>query len=160
MKKIIVSLMLVVMAASGAYAQFEKGKVYCGASMSGLGISYDENKKLSFGVSGQVGYMFEEAWMAVAEVGLDYSDSNCNELSAGAKCRYYIEQNGLFLGAGLKYTYETKNINDLKFTPEVGYCFFLNRHAVIEPSVYYNMSLTDFDDKSRFGLKVGFGFFF
>ena len=46
MKKIILSLMLLVMAV-GAKAQFDKGTTYLSASATGLGMSYSSNEKFT-----------------------------------------------------------------------------------------------------------------
>ncbi len=160
MKKFFLPLLLAAVCTTSAFAQFNKGKKYVNASLAGAGISYSERDDLSFGLGVNAGYMIEDNWMLLGEVGLDYSDSKWRSLSVGAKGRYYIEQNGLFLGAGVKWLHEYKNVNDIQLTPEVGYCFFLNKNVTIEPSVYYDMSLTDFGDYSKFGVKIGIGVFF
>ena len=51
-------------------------------------------------------------------------------------------------------------MNNVQICPEVGYTFFLNRFVTLEPSVYYNISLNNFSDGSKVGLRLGFGFFF
>lgn len=154
------ALLLATVGVASASAQFEKGKIYGGASASGLGISYSETTKFTFGLEALAGYMFADDLMAMAEVGYDYHNSETQSLSLGVRCRYYIVQNGLFLSLGAKYLHEFKDYNDFYLTPEVGYSFFLNHNVTLEPSVYYNMSLSKFGDKSRFGIKVGIGFFF
>jgi len=160
MKKVFMALLLATVGVASASAQFEKGKIYGGASASGLGISYSETTKFTFGLEALAGYMFADDLMAMAEVGYDYHNSETQSLSLGVRCRYYIVQNGLFLSLGAKYLHEFKDYNDFYLTPEVGYSFFLNHNVTLEPSVYYNMSLSKFGDKSRFGIKVGIGFFF
>ena len=42
---------------------------------------------------------------------------------------------------------------------EAGYAYFLSRPVTIEPAVYYKWRFDD-SDNSRFGIKVGFGFYF
>jgi len=160
MKKVFMALLLATVGVASASAQFEKGKIYGGASASGLGISYSETTKFTFGLEALAGYMFADDLMAMAEVGYDYHNSETQSLSLGVRCHYYIVQNGLFLSLGAKYLHEFKDYNDFYLTPEVGYSFFLNHNVTLEPSVYYNMSLSKFGDKSRFGIKVGIGFFF
>lgn len=160
MKKVFMALLLATVGVASASAQFEKGKIYGGASASGLGISYSETTKFSFGLEALAGYMFADDLMAMAEVGYNYHNCDTQSLSVGVRCRYYIVQNGLFLSLGAKYMHEFKNYNDFFLTPEVGYSFFLNRNVTLEPSLYYNLSLSEFGNKSRFGLKVGIGFFF
>ena len=143
MKKILLTLMLALTMVTSASAQFEQGKKYVGASLTGLNLSFSE-----------------QDIMVVGTIGLDFSNGDLNQFEVGAKGRYYIEQNGLFLAGGLKYRHAYKNINDLQLTPEVGYCYFLNRYITIEPSVYFDLSLTDFSHKSEFGLKCGIGIYF
>ena len=53
-----------------------------------------------------------------------------------------------------------KNFNDFQITPEVGYCYFLNKTVTLEPSIYYDMSLSSFSKKSKLGLRVGIGLYF
>ena len=50
--------------------------------------------------------------------------------------------------------------NSINLTPEVGYCFYVNHFLSLEPSLYYNISLNDFSDSSKVGLKLGLGFYF
>ena len=123
-------------------------------------ISYSKNEKvgLNFGVNG--GYMFEEAWMLIADIGFDYRHEDMRSLYAGMKCRYLIEQNGLFLQAGAKYVHGAPNYNDLMVTPELGYCFFLNRHLTIEPSLYTDISTNCFSEYTKVGVKIGLAWYF
>ena len=97
MKKIgfIVVALLMSIAAN---AQFEQGKGYIGASLSGLDIS-NQNKEFHFGLNARLGYMFEKNLMALGEVGYEHLGNNPDALVLGAGARYYIEQNGLYLGA-------------------------------------------------------------
>ena len=159
MKKILLTALLALIGMSSAFAQFEKGKWYLGATTNAAGLSYNKNEKfgLNFGVNG--GYMFEEAWMFIVNTGLDYRYDDMQTLYAGGKFRYLIKQNGLFLQAGATYRYN-QNFEDVQITPEVGYCFFLNRHLPIEPSLYYDISLTKFADRSKVGVQVGLAWYF
>ncbi len=159
MKKLALVLMFATIGISSAFAQFEKGKKYIGASMSGFDMSYSETTKFHLGLDVLGGYMVAKDWMVMAEVGFNFHNKDTHSVSVGARGRYYIEQNGLFLGLGAKYLHEWKSYNDFFLAPEVGYCLFLNHNVMLEPSIYYNMSMTNFGDKSRFGLKVGLGFF-
>lgn len=159
-RKIFLAVILATIGTVVANAQFEKGKWYVNGSLTGLDLSYSKRSDLSFGFEGTAGYMFAKDWMVTGSVGIDCSDSRCNSIYVGAKCRYYIEQNGLYLAFGAKMLHEYKSINDFELTPEVGYCFFLNKNVTIEPSVYYDMSLGHFADYSKVGLKVGLGIFF
>lgn len=160
MKKIFLTVLMAVAGVSAMKAQFEKGKYYLAATTNSAGLSYSKDSKfnLNLGVNG--GYMFEDAWMVIGEFGFDYRNSDMQQMYVGAKCRYLIEQNGLFLQGGLKFLHGSPNFNDVQITPEVGYCYFLNMHLTLEPSVYYDVSLSDFSDKSKFGVKVGLGWLF
>lgn len=159
MRKLAFTLMFALIGATSAFAQFEKGKKYIGASMSGFDMSYSETTKFHLGIDVLGGWMVARDWMVMGEVGFDFHNKDAHSVSVGARGRYYIEQNGLFLSLGAKYLHEWKSYNDFYLTPEVGYCLFLNRNVMLEPSIYYNMSMTNFGDKSRFGLKVGIGIF-
>ena len=75
----------------------------------------------------------------------------------------FIEDN---FGLGIGMEYKTIDYFDggdkhiTCFTPEIGYAFFLNKTVTIEPVIYYNYSLTKPSDYSKFGVKVGLGFYF
>ncbi|MBR3453851.1 MAG: outer membrane beta-barrel protein [Bacteroidaceae bacterium] len=159
MKKLIFTLLITAVSVLNASAQFEKGKFYLNGSLPNFGISYSDTKDLGIGLELNAGYFFADNLLLVGSTGFEYNDSKWKELYAGIKGRYYILQNGLFLGAGARYLHEYKNFNDLQVTPEIGYCFFLGRNVAVEPSVYYNMSISDFAHKSEVGLKVGISIF-
>lgn len=152
------SLLLCVMAIS-ANAQFNKKTKYISASATGLGMSYSSNEKFTMGLEVNGGYFIHDAWMLYGRLGYDHTRYTDN-FQLGAGGRYYFTQNGVYLGLGLQYAHATKSVNNLHLTPEVGYAFFINRYITIEPAVYYNMSLNDFSDGSKVGLKVGLGFYF
>jgi hypothetical protein len=160
MKKIVFTLLFAHIGVGSAFAQFEKGKWYLAATTNAAGLSYNKNEKIGLNLGINGGYMFEEAWMLIADIGFDYRHKDLQSLYAGMKCRYLIEQNGLFLQAGAKYVHGAPNFNDVQITPEVGYCFFLNRHLTLEPSLYYDVSLSDFSEKSEFGVKIGLAWYF
>lgn len=160
MKKILMTLVLALAMVQGASAQFEQGKKYVGASLTGLNLSFSDLKDLSLGVDANAGYFVERDIMLVGNVGLDFSNGDLNQLVVGAKGRYYIEQNGIFLAAGVRFRHLLSSVNDVQVTPEVGYCYFLNHYITVEPSVYFDMSLTDFSHNSEFGFKCGIGIYF
>ncbi len=152
------SLLLLVMAV-GANAQFNKKTKYISASATGFGMSYSSGEKFTMGLEFTGGYFIRDAWMIYGRLGYDHTRYTDN-FQLGAGGRYYFTQNGVYLGLGLQYAHATKSINNLHLTPEVGYAFYINRFLTIEPAVYYNMSLNDFSDGSKVGLKVGLGFYF
>ena len=100
MKKIAFVVVALVMSLA-ANAQFEQGKGYIGASLSGLDIS-NQTKEFHLGLNAKLGYMFEDDLMALGEVGYDHWDKAGDNLTLGAGVRYYIVQNGLYLGADIK----------------------------------------------------------
>lgn len=160
MKKLLITMLLAIVGVGSASAQFEIGKKYLGATTNSAGLSYSDATKFQIGAGVNAGYMFEQDWLAIAEAGFDYSNKDMQSFYLGAKCRYLIEQNGIFLQGGVKYLHSAPSFNDVQITPEVGYCFFLNRHLTVEPSFYYDMSLSDFTKKSKAGLKIGLGWYF
>lgn len=160
MKKTLITLFFALVGIGSASAQFEKGKYYLGATTNATGLSYSKNEKFGINLGVNGGYLFEDGWMLLTEVGFDYHNSDMQSLHAGLKCRYLIEQNGLFLQAGLRFLHGAPNYNDLQVTPELGYCFFLNRNLTIEPSLYYDVSTNKFSEYSKVGVKIGLAWYF
>lgn len=158
MKKTIFLLLLMVVSTM-AHAQFEQGKKYVGASLSGLSMSYSSSEKFRFGVDVNAGYFVADCVMLRANVGYEHT-KQIDDVSLGAGARFYFDQCGVFLGAGLEYDHFTPSNNDLMIPCEVGYAFFVNHYITIEPSVYYKMSLHDFSNNSTVGFKIGLGFYF
>lgn len=160
MKKIIFALLLAAVSL-GASAQFEKGTKYAGASVSGFGLSYSKAEDFRLGLHAQGGYFFADGWMATGLFEWEHL-SGTNDFNIGAGARYYMVQNGLFGGVGLKYQHVGPNNlkNNILLTPEIGYCFYLNGKVSIEPAIYVDMCLNHFKDFTKVGLKVGFGYYF
>lgn len=160
MKKLLVVACLL-MAALGAHAQFEQGKWMVNTSLSGLDFSYSKQSDARLGISGQAGYFFWDNIALVATVATDWSKGT-DIYMAGGGGRYYFEQNGIYVGGGFKLKRISQggvNTNDAALSAEAGYAYFLSRSVTIEPSVYYDLSFKD-GDYSKFGIKVGFGFYF
>lgn len=156
MKKITILLVLA-LASLSASAQFSQGKGYVGASLTGLNMSYSGSSKFSLGLEAKAGIFFADNWMALGAIGYNHSGAEGvhDTFSAQVGARYYIVQNGLFLGLGAKYNH-AKHYNDLMPGAEVGYAFFINRSVTLEPAVYYDHSFKN-SDFSTVGLKVGVG---
>ncbi len=159
MKKVTMILLLLVAAVTSVHAQFEQGKKYVGASVSGLGMSYSSGEKFSIGVDAHAGYFIADCLMVNATAGYDHTRL-LDDVRLGAGMRYYFDQNGIYLGAGAEFNHITKNHNDVMIPVTVGYAFFINRYLTIEPSLYYKMSLHDFSNNSKVGFNVGLGFYF
>ena len=151
--------LLLMTAAVSANAQFEKGKKYVSASATNLGLSYSSSEKLNFGFDMNAGYFLQDAWMLYGKMGYDHTRYT-DHFQMGVGGRYYFTQNGIYMGVGLQYEHATKSINNVHLSPEVGYAFFVNNFITIEPAVYYNISLNDFSDGSKVGLKLGLGIYF
>lgn len=158
-KKIAV-VALGLMVSVGAHAQFESGKQYCGASLTGLNLSYNGSEELSLGIQAKAGYFFEDDMMLLAQA--EYKHSGLEGVkdywALGAQGRYYIEQNGIYLGAGMKLIH-TGSYNDVMPGVEVGYAFFVSKQVTIEPAVYYDQSFKNHSDYSTIGVKVGIGIY-
>ncbi len=151
--------LLLLTAAIGAKAQFEKGTKYVSASVTGLSLSYSSDEDFKFGMELDGGYFVQKAWMLYGQVGYDHTEYT-DYFKVGAGGRYFFTQNGIYMGLGLQYEHATKSVNNVQLCPEVGYAFFVNRFITIEPAVYYNMSLNDFSDGSKVGFRIGLGFYF
>ena len=153
MKKIALFVVALVMSVA-ANAQFEQGKGYIGASLSGIDIS-NQTKEFHLGLNAKLGYMFMDNLMALGELGYDHWDKSDDTFILGAGARYYIIQNGLYLGAGLKYKHAT-NYNDILPGVQLGYAFFLGRTVTLEPELYLDISTKKFD-YTCYGLRIGIG---
>ena len=46
-----------------ANAQFEEGRKYAGASLSGFDLSYNSSENMNLGVEALAGYFFTDDWM-------------------------------------------------------------------------------------------------
>ncbi|MDO4933871.1 MAG: outer membrane beta-barrel protein [Prevotella sp.] len=90
MKMKLTLLLAGLMMAVAANAQFEKGKKYIGASLSGLNMSYNGSEKSHFGLDAKAGYFFTEDWMVTGQVGYDKKTDIPAALSIGVGARYYI----------------------------------------------------------------------
>ena len=158
-KKIAV-VALDLMVSVGAHAQFESGKQYCGASLTGLNLSYNGSEDLNLGLQAKAGYFLEDDMMLVAQA--EYKHSGLEGVkdywALGAQGRYYIEQNGIYLGAGVKLIH-TGSYNDVMPGLEVGYAFFIGKQVTLEPAVYYDQSFKNHSEYSTVGLKLGIGIY-
>ena len=155
MKKIAFIIVALVMAVA-ANAQFEQGKGYIGASLSGIDVS-NQTKEFHLGVNAQLGYMFQDNLLALGTLGWDHWDKSGDSFVLGAGARYYIEQNGLYLGGSLKYKH-AEQYDDLLPGVQLGYAFFLGRTVTLEPELYFDMSTKKFD-YTCYGLRVGLGIY-
>ena len=137
---------------------FTQGKMYASAGLSGLNLNWDSTTKWNLGINGKVGYMLLDDLMALGELQWGIHQEMPNDFGIGAGMRYYIRQNGIYLGAGASYKH-SEGYDDFMPNVNVGDAFFLSRTVTIEPELYYNMSTKSIKDYSGFGLRVGFGIY-
>ena len=142
----------------GAHAQFEQGKLYMNASLTGLNLSYNGANGFNMGAQGQMGYMVAKNWLLYGNVGYNHYGKGdaSDQFHVGVGGRYYIEQNGLYLDTHCNVAHAS-HYTDVMPGIEVGYAYFLSRTVTIEPAVYYNQSFKSHSDYSTVGLKVGIG---
>lgn len=160
MKKFLMMIAALMMTIS-ASAQFEEGKVYVGASLTGLNLSYNGTDDLNLGVEAKAGYLFTDNWMITGQASLQHSSNDAvpDRYTLGVGGRYYIIQNGLYLGANCKLIHANHSYNDVMPGVEVGYAFFLSRTVTVEPAIYYDQSFKNHSDYSTIGLKIGIGIY-
>ena len=98
---LLVAAMMVSLCAS---AQFQEGKGYLGASLPGLDLHYNGQDGIKLGVQAKAGYFPWDNVMVLANVDAVHNGSEAvaDHISVGVGGRYYITQNGLYLGAGVK----------------------------------------------------------
>ena len=155
MKKIALFVMALMMSVA-ANAQFEQGKFYAGASLSGLDLNYSGLTKGHISIQGKVGYMLMDNLMATVQGSYDKAKDQPTLASLGVGARYYMEQNGIYLGASAIYRHAS-GYNDVLPSVQVGYAFFVSRTVTIEPELYYEQSFKNHKDYSNFGLRIGIG---
>lgn len=144
-----------------AGAQFEQGKFFVGSSLTGLNMSYSGSEKFCMGLDAEGGYFLADNFLIKGFVGYEHrgSEDKGDDIFAGIGFRYYIVQNGLYIGLNGKYIHETKNYNDVVPEIELGYAFFINRHVTLEPAIYYDQSFKCHSDYSKIGLRFGVGLY-
>ena len=163
MKKVILFLLFAVVS-MGAFAQVEKGTKYVNASLSGFGLSYSKVPGFCMNIEAGGGYFIANSWMLKGLIGWEHT-GGANEFNLGAGARYYVKDNGLFFGGDVRYGLNNagggaETAHNAYLAPVVGYCFYLNDHVSIEPSLYVDMCLNHFKDYTKVGLKLSFGYYF
>lgn len=155
------AMVVALFAAVTANAQFEEGKVYVGGSLTGLNMKYTGSEKFSIGTQVQAGYFVADDLMLLGQFNYEHSGKKeiADKFSVGVGGRYYIEQNGIYLGVNCKYVHAGKKFNDFMPGVEVGYAYFLNNSVTVEPAIYYDQSFKNHKDFSTIGLKIGVGIY-
>ena len=100
MKKILVSLMLLVMTALSAHAQFEKEVWYVNASLTGLDLSHSKNEGTNFGFALTGGAFVADNVAVLLNFKGNYVEHGMDETSIGAQGRYYFSSCGIYGGLG------------------------------------------------------------
>ncbi len=159
MRRKLIAVFAALLVSVAANAQFEKGKIYAGASLSGLDLSYNGASNGKFAVQAHGGYLVDDNMMITGLVGLA-RQNGVTDFSIGAGGRYYLVQNGIYFGVSLKYVNESSVYDDLMPGVQVGYAFFLNDKITIEPELYYDHALFNFKDYSTVGFRLGLGVYF
>ena len=162
MKRFLLIMILAVTFTASGYAQFEKGTKYLGTSFSGLELSYSDAEDFHFGMQAKAGYFCMDSWMLMGNVTYDHSsaDGASDYISVGAGTRYYLIKNGLFGGVNVNLVHAFHDCNDFRPGLEFGYSFFLGKSLTVEPSLYYEQSFKNHSDYSKFGLRIGLGYYF
>ena len=96
MKKILVSLMLLVMTALSAHAQFEKEVWYVNASLTGLDLSHSKNEGTNFGFALTGGAFVADNVAVLLNFKGNYVEHGMDETSIGAQGRYYFSSCGIY----------------------------------------------------------------
>lgn len=104
MKKVIM-LMVVLFTTVGAYAQFEKGKWYANASLTGLGLSHSKYEGTKFGFSMNGGAFVADNVAILLNFKGNYVEHGMDATTVGAQGRYYFASCGVYGGLGMSYKY-------------------------------------------------------
>ena len=164
MKKLLFTMLCGLMFSVAGQAQtdrlpFAKDKIYASAGLSNFDFNWNKNESWHMDLNAKCGYLFEDDWMITGTLGYDWHKKSDNTFTIGAGLRYYIKQNGLYLGASANYL-NSPSYKDFMPSVQCGYAYFLNRTVTIEPEVYYNLSTKDFTGYSGFGIRIGLGIYF
>lgn len=162
MKKIVGILSLMLLLVLPAHAQFEKGTWIVNPAVTGMDFTFSNAQKAHFGMDVQGGAFLIDNVALLVNAGFDLNKRSANVFNLGVAGRYYFNKCGVFLGTGFNmdhWKWEGEKENNVNWRLEAGYAFFIARNVTIEPSVYYNLSMSDMD-WSKFGLRLGFGLYF
>ena len=161
MKKFFIALAMfaltLAVSAQSSDTPFSQGKIYVGAGFSGLDLNYSSNTKWNFDINARGGYFIQDNWMVLGEFMWGIRQKSDNAFKLGAGARYYIVQNGLYLGAGARFAHQGSEYNDFVPNINIGYAYFLNHYLTIEPELYFDISTKSFKDYTGVGLRVTMG---
>ena len=137
---LLVATMMVSICAS---AQFQEGKGYIGASLTGLDLHYNAQDGFNVGLEAKAGFFPWDNFMVLGNVSAVHNGSEA-------------VADHISIGAGVKFLHANHSYNDMMPGLEVGYAFFLNRSVTIEPAIYYDQSFKS-SRYSTVGFKLGVG---
>ena len=157
MKKIALFVVALVMSVA-ANAQFEQGKGYLGASLTNVDLSYNGLNKGHFGLGAKAGYLIADDWMLLGQLDYQKTKDVPYSLTIGPGIRYYIQQNGLYMGASALFKH-ADDYNDFMPSIQIGYAFFISRTVTFEPEIYYEHSFKDHSNYSTAGIRLGVGIY-
>lgn len=155
MKKIALFVVALVMSVA-ANAQFEQGKGYIGASLTNVDLSYNGLNKGHFGLGAKAGYLIADDWMLLGQLDYQKTKDVPYSLTLGPGIRYYIQQNGLYMGASALFKH-ADDYNDFMPSIQIGYAFFISRTVTFEPEIFYEHSFKDHSNYSTAGIRLGIG---
>ena len=155
MKKIALFVVALVMSVA-ANAQFEQGKGYLGASLTNVDLSYNGLNKGHFGLGAKAGYLIADDWMLLGQLDYQKTKDVPYSLTIGPGIRYYIQQNGLYMGASALFKH-AEDYNDFMPSIQIGYAFFVSRTVTFEPEIFYEHSFKDHSNYSTAGIRLGIG---
>lgn len=161
MKKKILAMAVALFTAATASAQFEAGKAYVGGSLTGFNMKYTGSDKFSLGLQAQGGYLVADDLMLLGQASYEHSGNDAvgDKYMFGVGGRYYIEQNGIYLGVNGKFVHSAGGYNDIMPGVEVGYAYFVNNSVTVEPAIYYDQSFKKHSDYSTIGFRIGVGIY-
>ena len=157
MKKIALFVVALVMSVA-ANAQFEQGKGYLGASLTNVDLSYNGLNKGHFVLGAKAGYLIADDWMLTGQLDYQKTKDVPYSLTLGPGIRYYIQQNGLYMGASALFKH-ADDYNDFMPSIQIGYAFFISRTVTFEPEIYYEHSFKDHSNYSTAGIRLGVGIY-
>ena len=144
MKKIIMMLTMLTMTLV-ANAQFEAGKTYVNASLSGMDLSFSGTQQGKFDIGAMVGYFVEDQWLVSVQAGMHHPGKGGKATTTiGVGGRYYVLDNGLFLGLNGKLLF-SPGYNDIMPGIELGTI----KAADGKTDLYYRLITPPNMDKSK-----------
>lgn len=165
MKRIVISVLVLVFLSSAAFAQTEKGSWMVGGNVA-LNTAKNDTR-ITFSPSG--GYFFLNNFAAGANVSLDYSKIGGTKTTAwglGPFSRYYFGTMNVrpFVHADLSFqsnktvtTNGSNTYNSTQYFLGAGVAGFINRNVAIEGMAgYKHTAIQNLDGTGGFNLRIGF----